>query len=473
MIFIFISIINAQPPKKFTKKMKQDVSNISKTSHTFTKIAKKVIPSVVSINSTIIIRTNEIWKDQFNDNNIDEILEDQMTKLSVPKEIRQKGSGSGIIFSDKGYILTNVHVIENAEDVKVTLNDNRTYNANIIGIDPLTEIAVIKIDANNIPAATLGNSDSCDIGEWVLAIGNPLELSSTVTAGIVSAKERDINIIGDTYGVENFIQTDAAINPGNSGGPLVNLNGDVIGITTAIATENGYNQGYGFAIPINLAKEILDDLILNGHVKRAYLGISMQDIDEKKAKALNLKKPLGVFVDFVIEDGPAHNAGIRSKDVIIKINNEVVNKANIVQSVIAKKNPNDKIKLTIVRKNRISHFNVLLGERQYSIKIPPIKKSNDTFQHLGITVEQLTTKFVGGLPTNNKQGVLVTEIVRYSPAYEAKIKINDLILEIGDQPIYNKYILYTITESLNQGDVIIVKIKRGNTIFHTFVEKTY
>lgn len=440
------------------------------TSQVFTQIAKTVIPTVVSINSIMIIRTSELWKNQFDDKELREFFGEKYFNFPVPREFRQRGSGSGIIVNKNGHILTNMHVVEKAEIINVTLADNRTFEATLIGVDPLTELAVIKIEGNKLPVAELGDSDSVQIGEWVLAVGNPLELRSTVTAGIISAIGRDINIIADNYGVENFIQTDATINPGNSGGALVNLKGQVIGINTAIATQTGYSQSYGFAIPINLTKGIMNDLIGKGYVVRSYLGVSMQDVNEKIARALGLKRPSGVFIDHVAEDSPAQLFGMREKDVLIKIDNQIVDKGNIVQSIIAQKQPGDEVSLTIIRKNRLLKIPVILGERQGS-RIKPTSKNHDKkFQNLGLEVESVSRRVAEELDLKMDQGVLVAGVEQFSPAFDAGIQVNDVILEIDDKLITSVNAFENIISELQNGQVYIFRMKRRENIFHIFIE---
>jgi len=437
---------------------------------TFTEVAKAVIPTVVSINSTMTIRTSELWQNQLEEKQLREFFGEKYLNFPIPREFRQRGSGSGIIVSKNGHILTNMHVVEKAEVIKVTLSDNRTFKATLVGADPLTELAVIKIDGKNLPVAELGNSDSVQIGEWVLAIGNPLELQSTVTVGIISAIGRDINVIADNYGVENFIQTDATINPGNSGGALVNLKGHVIGINTAIATQSGYSQGYGFAIPINLAKEIMKDLIRHGYVVRSYLGISMQDVNEKIARALGLKHPAGVFIDHVTEYSPAQIFGLREKDVLIKIDNQIVNKGNIVQSIIAQKKPGDEMLLTIMRRNRLLKVAVTLGERRGS-KVKLINKNQQRrFHNLGLEVESIGRRLAEELDLRMGEGVLVTAVKQLSPAFDAGIQINDIILEIDDRLITSVYGFENVINELKKGKVSIFKMKRGENTFHLFIE---
>lgn len=271
---------------------------------------------------------------------------------TVPQE--QQASGSGVIISRDGYIVTNYHVVEQAEEIAVTLNDKRTYDAQLIGTDPNTDLAVLKIDdEQNFPYVAFGNSDDVNIGEWVLAVGNPFNLTSTVTAGIVSAKARNINIIaGNGSGpgaVESFIQTDAAVNPGNSGGALVNTQGELIGINTAIASQSGTFTGYSFAIPVNLVQKIVNDLIEFGMVQRGYLGVNIQDVDADIAKKYDLARIAGAFVSGIIEGGAADDAELRAGDVITAIDNIKVNNVAELQEQINRHRPGEKVTVSYVR----------------------------------------------------------------------------------------------------------------------------
>ncbi|MDD7725105.1 MAG: Do family serine endopeptidase [Bacteroidales bacterium] len=260
-----------------------------------------------------------------------------------------QGSGSGVIISADGYIVTNNHVINGADKIEVVLNDKRSFAATLVGSDPTTDIALVKIEADGLQPLTFGNSDNVRIGEWVLAVGNPFNLTSTVTAGIVSAKGRHVGINTSNMAIESFIQTDAAVNPGNSGGALVNTRGEVIGINTAIASPTGSFSGYSFAVPANIAQKVAQDLMTYGEVQRALLGVTIREVDAQVAEELDLKRPEGVLVASVADGGAAKEAGVKENDVIVKIDDEAVNSVPDLQSRVAQHRPGDSMKLTVVR----------------------------------------------------------------------------------------------------------------------------
>lgn len=261
-------------------------------------------------------------------------------------------NGSGVIISPNGYIITNFHVVENATAYNVTLNDKKEYQAKLIGTDPTTDLALLKINAKNLPVVTFGNSDFVDVGEWVVAVGNPFNLASTVTAGIVSAKARNINILGGEYSIESFIQTDAVVNPGNSGGALVNSKGQLVGINSAILTETGVYEGYSFAIPSNLVKKVIEDLKEFGEVKRAILGVVIRDVDDDRASQLGLKEVSGVIIERVNPNSSAENAGLRQGDVILKVNGKEVTSTPELQEQVARYRPGDSISIDYIRNGR-------------------------------------------------------------------------------------------------------------------------
>lgn len=270
-----------------------------------------------------------------------------MGRQQRPEPIR--GAGSGVIISAEGYIVTNNHVVSGADKIEVVLNDKRSFPATLVGADPTTDIALIKIDADGLMPLTFGNSDNVRVGEWVLAVGNPFNLTSTVTAGIVSAKGRHVGINTSSMAIESFIQTDAAVNPGNSGGALVNTRGEVIGINTAIASPTGSFSGYSFAVPANIAQKVAQDLMTYGEVQRALLGVSISEIDASMVEDLNLPKPEGVLVSAVSDGGAAKEAGVRERDVITKLDDETINSVPELQSRVAQHRPGDSVKLTVIR----------------------------------------------------------------------------------------------------------------------------
>ena len=269
-------------------------------------------------------------------------------------------SGSGVIIDRAGYIVTNYHVIEGADVINVTLNDKRELEAKLVGTDPTTDLAVLKISAGNVDYIPFGNSDDVNVGDWVMAVGNPFNLASTVTAGIVSAKARNINILKENFAIESFIQTDAAVNSGNSGGALVNLQGELIGVNTAIATPTGYFAGYSFAVPVNIVKKVVADLIEYGAVKRGFLGVSIRDVDSDLAANLGLKNIKGVFVDRVSHNSAAYAAGLEAGDIITQVQGNPVNSSPELQEQVGRYRPNDAIDVTFMRNRQTKTVKVRL-----------------------------------------------------------------------------------------------------------------
>ncbi len=388
--------------------------------------------------------------------------------IPFKKPFKQRGGGSGIIISKDGYILTNNHVVKDAIEVKVGLYDRREFDAKIIGADPLTDIAVIKINADNLAVAYLGDSDKLKVGTWVMAIGNPLALSSTVTAGIISAVDRNLKLIKDSYGVEDYIQTDAAINPGNSGGALVDLNGAVIGVNTAIAT-NGLTSsyiGYGFAIPINLAKVVAKDLITSGKVNRGYIGINISDVDAPTARALGLKKPMGIIIQDIIKGGAAESTDIKIGDIILKADKKIINRTNELQSYVATHRAGDVITLTIFRDGKIIKRKVKLKPRKSlttkvtELKENKIKKKNEessevSFKELGLTVRKATEEELKKYKSEN--GVMIKKVEEFGKAEEQGLAPGEIIQEIQNIKINSIDELKKIINN-NKGKSVLMKI---------------
>ncbi len=318
-----------------------------------TYAAEKTVNSVVHI-KTEFLRKNSFWDEFFGESILREYFG------ITPSQYPVVAAGSGVIIDPNGYIVTNNHVVEDANKVTVTLNNKREYSASIVGTDPNSDLALIKIDGSNLPYLTFGNSDQVKIGEWVLAVGNPFNLASTVTAGIVSAKARNLNILGNQASVESFIQTDAAVNQGNSGGALVNTSGDLIGINTAIASGNGYFTGYSFAIPSNIAKKVVSDLKEFGTVKRAYLDIMVTEVDSQIASEMKLSEIKGVYVTNIAPNGSADQGGIKVGDIILDINGKELGSMSELREVMAQHSPGDKVKVRYFRHNNEHETDVVL-----------------------------------------------------------------------------------------------------------------
>jgi serine protease Do len=438
-----------------------DATSFSKA---FIEVAQKVTPAIVQIN---VISENK-------DNPHQDFF--FFPFKDMPQE--ERGSGSGIIISKDGYIVTNNHVVENATSVKVGLFDKRVFDAKIIGTDPLTDLAVIKIDANDLPTAYLGDSDNLKVGQWVMAIGNPLSLASTVTAGIVSAMGRGrLGLINSRYGVEDFIQTDAAINPGNSGGALVDLSGAVIGVNSAIAAgRTGTYIGYGFAIPINLVKSVAKDLIAHGKINRGYIGVSIGDIDYTTAKSLGLDKPQGVIIQGVLPDGAAAKADIKQGDVILKIDGKEVNQTNELQSYIASRSAGTTVDLTIYRDGKTIDRKVTLKPREEESKAEPTsdkteeksesksENSTATFDNLGLTVRNLTAQEKSDFKVDN--GVMIIDIKPFSEAEDQQLFKNTIIVQADKEPVKDVKDLKEILKD-KKGSAVLLKMQdnKGDSFF--------
>lgn len=320
----------------------------------------------------------------------------------------QMGSGSGVILSADGFIVTNNHVINGADEIEVVLNDKRSFNATIIGTDPSTDIALIKIQAEALPFLTFGNSDNLQIGEWVLAVGNPFNLTSTVTAGIVSAKGRNINILGGGNSIEAFIQTDAAVNPGNSGGALVNVKGELIGINTAIATNTGSYQGYSFAVPANIASKVVEDLRNFGTVQRAYLGIQIQDVDAAMASKENLSVNYGAYVADFLPNSAAEAAGLKKGDVVVSIEGVVVRSTPQLMEVVSRKRPGEKVTVVVDRKGKQQEYTVTLRGADGGTAIVKAEAKTESTAALGASFENVSKKELESLKIDG--GVKVSKL---------------------------------------------------------------
>ncbi len=370
----------------------------------------------------------------------------------------QKASGSGVIISDDGYIVTNNHVIDNAANIEISTNDNRTYKATLIGADPATDMALLKIDETELPAIVFGDSDNLQVGEWVLAVGNPFNLTSTVTAGIVSAKARNINILhynptDEIFPLESFIQTDAAVNPGNSGGALVNGRGELVGINTAIASRTGSYSGYSFAVPVSIVKKVTADLLEFGMVQRAYIGVNISNIDQPLAKEKDLKTREGAYVRALLDDGAAAEAGIKEGDIITNVAGFKVANVTQLQEQIGKYRPGDEVKVSVIRQNNIKDFNVILRDR-YGNKELKKREPQEANRIFGAKLETVSPDEMAKLKIGN--GVKITEI-ESGKLKAAGLSSGFVITRIDKQPVNSP-------EDVNR----ILNSKRGGVLVEGF-----
>ena len=429
----------------------------------FVELVKEASPSVVNISTVKVIKGGEEREpmtpfgpqDPFRDF-FDRFFRDQM-----PREFKQQSLGTGFIIDKDGFILTNNHVVEKTDEIKVRMADDKEYLAKIIGRDPKTDLALIKINPDHtLTPLPLGDSDSLEVGEWVIAIGNPFGLGNTVTAGIVSAKYRQIGM--GSY--ENFIQTDASINPGNSGGPLLNTKGEVIGINTAIFTRSGGSVGIGFAIPINMAKDLLPQL-KKGKVVRGWLGVMIQTITPELKEKLDLKDEKGALVADVTAGGPADKAGIQRGDVIVRFDGKEINEMKDLPYLVASTPVGKEVTVEVIRKGRTERLQVKIGELEAEKETP---EEVEEKPNLGLTVHELTPELARGYGLSETSGLVVVDVEGNSPAADAGIRPGDLILEIDQVPMkdldqYNKKI-----SSYKDGDTVLFLVKRqGTTLYLT------
>lgn len=427
---------------------------LRKTGNAFSEIAKEALPAVVFID---VEATVEVPQNRYRHPMEELFGRGSRGQQQEPQEYQQRGQGSGFIISKDGYILTNNHVVNDADKITVTLGDGREFDAKLIGTDPKTEVALIKIeDGDDLPTVPLGDSEVLEVGEWVLAAGNPFGLSQTITAGIVSAKGRDETGIAE-YG--NFIQTDAAINPGNSGGPLLNIDGEVVGINTAIYTRSGGYMGIGFAIPINQAVNIKEQLIKYGKVSRSVLGVYLQEVDEDLAVSFGLKEKGGVLINQVVEDSAAEEAGIEGGDIVVELNGEKVTKLQAFRNRVANTPPNSKIELKIFRDGKYIEISAITKEME-AAPGEVAEEVEGIYEELGVTVDSMDSDAALRMGYEDIEGVIIIEVEQGSAAWDAGLQPGQVITSVDRNDIESISDFKDALEA-SEGDRILFLITDG------------
>ena len=415
----------------------KDLVVAQRLSRAFSSVVEKAAPAVVfiEIEKTVIRKSPSPHPFPFGPFPFDFFGEDFLRRFfpQLPRKFKQRGAGSGFIVSSDGLIFTNNHVIEGADRVTVKLADGRTFKAEIVGRDPQSDVAVLRVKAKNLPTIPLGDSDKIEVGEWVIAIGNPFGLSHTVTVGVVSAKGRSGLGITD---YEDFIQTDAAINPGNSGGPLLNLRGEVIGMNTAIFSRSGGYMGIGFAIPINIVKLVTEQLVKQGQVIRGWLGVVIQDLTPALAEEFGLRKAEGALVAEVVQNSPAARAGLKQGDIIVEYNGKPVKNASELRTFVGLTRPGTKVRMGVVRENRKIELEVTIGKYPEKFKVSTAAPEfEELLGELGFKVEELTPEVAQELGYEVREGVIISAVAPGSSAAMADLHPGLLIEEVNRKPV--------------------------------------
>ncbi len=441
---------------------KESVDILTKTGQAMADVAAAVKPAVVNVSTSRTVKIPQSdFGPFFNDPFFRRFFGDEFSQRRMPKEHKTESLGSGVIVSPDGYILTNNHVIKDADEIKVLLSDKREFKGTVKGIDPKTDIAVIKIDAVNLPTVPWGDSDKLRVGEIVLAVGSPYGLNQTITMGIVSAVGRANVGIAD---YEDFIQTDAAINPGNSGGAMVNAKGELIGINTAIFSTSGGYQGIGFAIPSNMAKAVMDSLINKGKVIRGWLGVSIQPVTPELAKQFNLKEEYGALISDLVEKSPAENAGIMRGDVIVEIEGKKVDEPDHLRNMIAGTSPGTEINLKVIREGKSKSFKVTVGELPAEMQ----KASGGEYDNVlkGVSVQDLTPEISRQLNISSRiKGVVIADIAEGAPSEEV-LRREDVIVEINRKKIADIKAYENIVSKIKtKEDILLTVFRNGAAIY--------
>lgn len=438
----------------------ESVDFLTKTGKAMAEVTAAVKPSIVNISTTRTLKTSGGGDPFFDDPFFRKFFGDQFGKQKQPKERKSAGLGSGVIVSSDGYIITNYHVVKDADadGIKVLLSNKKEYNGKVIGSDPKTEISVIKIDAKDLPTIAWGDSDKLQVGEVVLAVGNPYGLNQTVTMGIVSALGRANVGIAD---YEDFIQTDAAINPGNSGGALVNARGELVGINTAIFSTTGGYQGIGFAIPSNMVKSVMESLTIKGKVVRGWLGVSIQPLTPELAKQFNLKEDKGTLVNDVVENSPAEKAGLKREDIILEYNGKKTEEPYILRNMVANTLPGEEHQLKILRDNKTMTLKVIIGELPSDLQQPLTGEYKNIMK--GIGVQDVTAEIASKLRIPERiKGVIINDIDESSAAAGILLR-GDVIQEINRITISDVKKYQEVATKIKEDEDVLLLIYRGGS----------
>ena len=446
-------------------------SILKQFSDQFADIAEKANPAVVTILTEKKVDLGQLHGQLPQDNDFFKFFAPRMPRQ---REYKSTALGSGVIVnSRKGYVITNNHVVDDMDEITVRLLDKTEYNATVVGRDPKSDLAVLQIDARGLTDLDFGNSDKLRVGEWVIAVGSPFSanLSHTVTAGIVSAKSRGNIIQGDVY--EDFIQTDAAINPGNSGGALLNSSGDLVGINTAIYTNSfdRSNKGVGFAIPSNMVKQVMADLIQHGKVLRSWIGVQIQPLNDSSARAMGLKSPDGALVSDVVKDGPAKKAGLKTGDVIIEFNHVQVKNVDHLRNTVSASKPNKRYDLIVIRDGRKKTLKVTLEEMPGDDALATVSRPPAQTNELGIQVSSLSQSVIREYDiSKGEEGVIVIAVVEGSIAAEAGIRIGDLITRVGTKKCNSPRGFAALIKETQKKNMVMLHMKRDGVAQYMTLE---
>ncbi|WLE96540.1 MAG: DegQ family serine endoprotease [Candidatus Electrothrix communis] len=445
--------------------LENDIAMLDRSAKAFSSVVRKAGPAVVYIG---VEKTNKSFDgrgqlDMFNDPFFEHFFGKKFDRFrQEPSPFKQHGAGSGFIISEDGLILTNNHVVDNADTIRVRLSDKREFTASVVGTDPQSDVALIKINGKKLPTLALGDSGKLEVGEWVIAIGSPFELSQTVTVGVVSAKGRSRMGISD---YENFIQTDAAINPGNSGGPLLNIHGKVVGINTAIFSRNGGSMGIGFAIPINMAKSVEEQLRSSGKVTRGWLGLAIQDMNEDLAQSFGVNKADGILIAEVTKGSPAKKAGIQQGDILLSLNGDKVLDVTDLRNRIAMTTPGSKVTLQVFREGRKKEIRVIIAEQpadfSRATRMRLRKNNSSLLDNMGLTLQELTPELAKQFGYDEEQGILITQVAPDSPADSVGVQAGQLIEEVNRVRVHSVADLKKAVKKGKDPNQLLLRIRAG------------